>query len=58
VAQEIQIMRESLEGNKVQEKQDSQMQVIGAYQMVSPQESLKEYQAVSITLAAMEKLAI
>ena len=55
VAQEIQKLRESLGGNNEQARQDSQ--VVGGYQMVSPQQNLNDQEPVAITLAAMEMLA-
>ena len=55
VAQEIQKFRESLGGNNEQARQDSQ--VVGGYQMVSPQQNLNDQEPVAITLAAMEMLA-
>jgi hypothetical protein len=55
VTQEIQKFRESLGGNNEQARQDSQ--VVGGYQMVSPQQNLNDQEPVAITLAAMEMLA-
>jgi hypothetical protein len=57
VTQEIEKLRESLGGHNQQERRDSQMLVVGSYQMVPTQEDRIDQEPVVLSLAAMEMLA-
>jgi hypothetical protein len=57
VTQEIELLRESLGGHNQLARQDSQMLVLGGYQMVPHQEDRIDQEPVVLTLPEMEKLA-
>jgi hypothetical protein len=57
VTQEIKKLRESLGGHNLQERRDSQMLVVGGYQMVPTQEDRIDQEPIVLSLAAMEMIA-
>ena len=57
VTQEIEKFRESLGGHDQQARQNSQMMIVGGYQMLPRQEDRIDQEPVALTLAAMEMLS-
>ena len=57
MTQEIEKLRESLGGHNQQERRDSQMLVVGGYQMVPTQEDCIDPEPVVLTFPAIEMLA-